>query len=194
MDAAVDLQLVVVDDGHEAPELLMGGEHGRLPHLTLLALAIAEHREDEAVLAGQAQAGRKARGHGKSLAERASGHLHAGQQVGIGMPLQARAELAQGVQLVDREEAGVGQRRIERRRRMPLGQDEPVAAGLVRVGRVVVHDAAEVQRREDIGAGERPARVPAARFRDHGQNILANVGGLRLQGGSIHKLPFPVRC
>ena len=26
------------------------------------------------------------------------------------------------------------------------------------------------------------------------QNILANVGGLRLQGGSIHKLPFPVRC
>lgn len=92
---------------------------------------------------GQAQAGRKARGHGKSLAERASGHLHAGQQVGIGMPLQARAELAQGVQLVDREEAGVGQRRIERRRRMPLGQDEPVAAGLVRVGRVVVHDAAK---------------------------------------------------
>ena len=109
------------------------------------------------------------------------------------MPLQARAELAQGAQLVDREEAGVGQRRIERRRRVPLGQDEPVAADLRGIIRVVVHDTAEVQRRKNVGAGERPARVPAARFRDHGQDILADVGGLRLQGGSIHKLPFPVR-
>ena len=112
------------------PRLLMGGEHGRLPHLALLALAVAEHREDEAVLAGQAQAGRQARGHGKPLAERAGGHLHAGQQVASrDAPAGACPSLRSVVQLLGREVAGVGERRVERRRRMPLGQDEPVAAG-----------------------------------------------------------------
>ena len=67
------------------------------------------------------------------------------------MALQARAQLAQGRKLFAREVACLCERCVESRRRMAFRQEEPVAAGLLRVCRVVLQHAAEVQRREDVG-------------------------------------------
>lgn len=68
------------------------------------------------------------------------------------MALQARAELAQGAQLLAREITGLRERRVQRRRGMALRQHEAVARIRRGVFGVVLHHAAEVQRGEDIRA------------------------------------------
>ena len=78
---AVDLQMVAVDDGDEVVQVLMGGPHGGLPNLALLALAVAEQAEYALGLARQLQAGGHAGGDGQALAERAGGNLDARAQV-----------------------------------------------------------------------------------------------------------------
>ena len=149
--AAVDLQAVAVHDGGQVVQTAMGSEHGRLPHLTFLALAVAQKREHGAAVPVERQAGGAAGGDGEPLPQRPGGHFHAGQLVGVGMALQARAQLAQGRKLFAREVACLCERCVESRRRMAFRQEEPVAAGLLRVCRVVLQHAAEVQRREDVG-------------------------------------------
>ena len=94
LGGAVDLQPVAVDDGDQVVKLAMGGEHGRLPHLALLALAVAQQREHRLGLAVELEARGGAGGDGEALAERSGGHLDAGDLVGIGMALQAAAQLA----------------------------------------------------------------------------------------------------
>ena len=46
---------------HQAIEPPMGGEHGRLPHLAFFHFAVAEEREDIAILAGELRCERKTR-------------------------------------------------------------------------------------------------------------------------------------
>ena len=46
---AVDLQAVVVDDDAEVVQLVMGGEHARLPDLPLLDLAVTQQGVDPVV-------------------------------------------------------------------------------------------------------------------------------------------------
>ena len=48
-NVAVNLQVVVVDDGNEIVKMVVGGEHGRFPDLPLLDFAVAEQREDAAI-------------------------------------------------------------------------------------------------------------------------------------------------
>ncbi len=81
--APVDLQAVAVDDGHEVVQLAVRREHGGLPHLALLALAVAQQREHRLGGAVQLQAGRGPRRDGQPLSERARGHLHAGHLVRV---------------------------------------------------------------------------------------------------------------
>ena len=46
LSLAVNLQMVVVEDGNEVVELVLRGLHGRLPDLPLLLLAVAHDAED----------------------------------------------------------------------------------------------------------------------------------------------------
>ena len=168
----------------------MGGEHGRLPYLALLAFAVAQQGEHAGVVAVEAQAAGHAGGDGEALAEGAGGHLDARAQLGVGVALQPAAQLAQGHELLAREEPGVSQHGVEGRGRVALGQHEPVAAGHVRVGRVVRHHAAEVQRREHVDAGERAAWMAAARLGYHLHDVGAHRLGALLEFWDVHIRPF----
>ena len=185
---AINLQMVAVDDGHEVVQVLMGGPHGGLPDLALLALAVAEQAEHALGLARQFQAGGHASGDGQALAERAGGNLDARAQVAVGMALQARAQLAQRLELLAREVAGVRERRVQRRRRMALRQDEPVAVLPFRLLRIMIHHAAEIQRGKDVGAGKRSSGMTASRLGDHAHDVDAHIACPLLKLG--HCLSF----
>lgn len=105
------------------------------------------------------------------------------------MALQARAKLAQRGELFTREVAGVSKHGVQRRRCMALRKDEAVAPLPLRVLRVVVHHAAEIQRGEDIGARKRPTGVSASRLRDHAHDVDAHVAMPAAQARSFHR-PF----
>ena len=59
--AAVDLQAVAVHDGGQVVQTAMGSEHGRLPHLAFLALAVAQKREHGAAVPVRAPGRRRSR-------------------------------------------------------------------------------------------------------------------------------------
>ena len=61
------------------------------------------------------------------MPERSAGDLHAGQQVAVGMEAERRVEAADAGQVGGVEEALRGQHRVERRRSVALGQQEPIA-------------------------------------------------------------------
>ena len=185
---AVDLQMVAVDDGHKVVQVLMGGPHGGLPNLALLALAVAEQAEHTLRLARQLQAGGHAGGDGQALAERTGGNLDARAQVAVGMALQARAQLAQRLELLAREIAGMRERCVQRGRRMALRQNEPVAVLPLRLLRIMIHHAAEIQRGEDVGARKRAAGMSASRLGDHAHDVDAHIACPLLKLG--HCLSF----
>ena len=172
---AVDLQAVAVHDGHQVVEVAMRREHGSLPYLPFLAFAVAEQGEHGLRLAVQLETGRGARRDGQALAERARGHLDARHEVRVGMALQARAQLAQREQLLAGEVARLGEHGVQSRSRMALRQDEAVA--LIPIGSlgIMIEHSAEVQRRKDVGARQRPAGMPAARLRDHAHDVGAHL-------------------
>ena len=166
----------------------MGGPHGGLPNLALLALAVAEQAEHTLRLARQLQAGGHAGGDGQALAERTGGNLDARAQVAVGMALQARAQLTQRLELLAREIAGMRERCVQRGRRMALRQNEPVAVPPLRLLRIMIHHAAEIQRGEDVGARKRAAGMSASRLGDHAHDVDAHIACPLLKLG--HCLSF----
>ena len=90
------------------------------------ALAAGGHRHADAV--------------GDALAERAGGHLDAEGVAVLGVARGERAPGAQRLEVGELEAvAGQEQLAVLGQRGVPVGQDEPVAADPVRVGRVVAH-------------------------------------------------------
>jgi len=91
---SVDLKPVVVNDGDEIAELLVGGEHSSLPHLPLLDLTISEQAEHRAVVddvfgvIATAQASRKTGGNREALPQGPGRNLDSRRLLAVGMPLQ----------------------------------------------------------------------------------------------------------
>ena len=104
------------------------------------------------------------------------------------MALQARTQLAQRLELLAREVAGMRERRVQRGRRMALRQDEPVAILPLRLLRIMFHHAAEIQRGEDVGARKRAAGMSASRLGDHAHDVDAHIACPLLKLG--HCLSF----
>ena len=160
--APVDLQTVVVHEGAEVIQLVVACRHGGFPDHAFLEFAVAQQRVDPARirvrLAGQRHADRR----GYALTERAGGHLHAGEKFLAGVALQAAAQSAQGHEVFFREESAFRQAGVQRRRRMPLGEDEAVPALLRGIRRVDVHFT-EVQGGEDIGSRKTAAGMAGSR-------------------------------
>jgi hypothetical protein len=78
---------------------------------------------------------------------------------------------AVGVELLDGEEPALGERRVQRRRRVALAEDEVVAVRPARlVGPHPQHLA--VQRDEDVHSGQRTTDVCADRARAHREDVL----------------------
>ena len=74
-----------------------------------------------------------------------------------------RMNTAQREQVLALQEAGLGPRGVQERRRMPFRQHETVVVGMLRIARVVAHLGKE-QRRDDVGRRAARAGVAAARL------------------------------
>ncbi len=173
---AVDRDLVVVVEDLEAAELEVAGQGAGLVGDPLHHLAVAhdhpgpvvEHGKPLAVeaLGAHALGDRHADGVGDPLAERAGGHLDAAGQLVLGVPGGLGAELAEVLQLLDRQVvAGEMEQRVEQGRGVAAGEDEAVAVRPVGVFRVVAQEA----RPEKVGERrlpERRAGVPRLRGLD----------------------------
>ena len=73
-----------------------------------------------------------------------------GVQAGVGVPLEAAAELAQGGQLLPGEITQAGQDGIERRGAVALGEDEAVPVGPAEIAGPGAHLGKE-QGHQDVG-------------------------------------------
>ena len=103
----------------------------------------------------------------------------------LGWPFERAADLPQGHDLVVREVAGLRQRRVEHRRRMPLGEDEPVAVRPVGVLGVVPQEPAEIERRHDLDGRQRAAGMPRAGLGRHPQDVFPDRLGTGQQGVKV---------
>ena len=126
--------------------------------------------------------------HAQPLAERTAGDTYAGQAlVRGGMPLQARVELAEGLQLFQWEVAVARQHAVEHRTDVAVAEEEEVLADAVHgeIFRIMAH-LVEVQCDEEVRATERTAGVAALAAVYHAHNVAAHLAGdgLELFDGS----------
>ena len=169
---------------------MVGRGHRRFPGGALVEFAVAHHVDDAGGVALEPQAQGHADGEAEAVAQGAAGDFHAGgvgahpghRQPGVVGPV--------GVQLLDREDAGLGQRGVLGDRVVAHGQQHPVPALPVRVlgavgGQVLVDHG------EDVGEAEALADVALALHLAHVQDVVPDaVGG----GGQVGHPGAPVNC
>jgi hypothetical protein len=181
---AVGLQVVVVDDRRQVRQLVVCRRHRPLPTLPLLAVAVGHQGEDLGSLrqAVETEGETNAHAHREALAERPGRDLNPGCARHVRMALQVRADLAQPHQVVGGEVAVLGERRIQDRRGVALGEDEAVALGPARVPGIVAEDPV-VEGGDDVGRRERAVQVPCLRDRNHADTVHAEHGRIALELG-----------
>ena len=168
---------VDVDDHHEVAQPLHAGVLNGLPDRALRHLGVTAQRPHAVRQAVELpRAERDPGGDRHPLCQRAGGDVHPGQRRG-GMALEPRAELAEREQLLVGDRTGSGEHGVEERRGVPLGEDQVVVVGVLRVliGVVQVtrhkhshqvrgrHRRGRVTRRR---GGGRPNRVDAQALRE----------------------------
>jgi len=179
--AAINLQAVDVGDDAQVVQLVVGGEHSRLPDLALGQLAVAQQGVYVRVFAQELGALGHAGGGGQTLAQGAGGHIHAGDGVHVGVALQGGVDVAQGGQRIHGEIAPVGQRGIQAGGGVALGENEAVPllpAGVLRVDPHLF----EIEVGEHVGGGQAAAGMAGLRAVGAGQDALPDADGGQLQG------------
>ena len=119
----------------------------------------------------------------EAVAERAADHLDAGRGVER-RHLQPAVVGAVGDELVDRDDAGLGQRRPQRDRIVSGRQQEAVALGPAEVVGVVAQ-LVEVERRQHVGDAEALADIALPLAARHGQHVAAKVRRLAFERADI---------
>src|SRR5918997_803667 len=149
---ALDRDVVVVVEADELAETEVAGERGGLAGDALLHVAVRGDEVGEVAdggVVGPVEAGREhalaereADRGGDPLAERAGRRLDARDVAVLRVAGTRRAELAELLDLVERDVvAGEVERRVEQHRRVAAGEDEAVAPRPVRRLRGMAHDA-----------------------------------------------------
>ena len=173
----LDRDEVVVVEHDQVAQFLVRGQRGDLVADALLDVAVGGEGVDEVierrgarrgvgVVEAALAAGRHRHAHrvAEALAERARRGLHARGQAVLRMAGGEAAPRAVSLEVVEREAvARQVQLDVERQRRVPAGEHEPVPARPLRVGRVVPEHVLE----EDVGGGcqaHRRARVTGTRL------------------------------
>ena len=98
----VVLDGVPVYDGRQRVELVVGRRHGSLPHLALVALAVAQQHVGACRPAIHPRRECGANPERQALSQRTAGHLHA-RSLDMGMALKPAVDLAEGEQLFFRD-------------------------------------------------------------------------------------------
>ena len=117
---AVQLDAIVIDDGHQVVDVLVAAEHGRFPDLPFLDLAVAENDVAFAKDVHPAWPPAPCRSRWRALAERTGGSLERRDEAHIRMALINGAELPQRVQLILGRVTTFGHHAVEHRRRVAL--------------------------------------------------------------------------
>ena len=190
----LDRDLIRVVDHDEVAELLMPREGGRLAGDALLKVAVRGDDEDAViertlpgsgirieqsalVACGVGEADRR----GQTLTERPGGDLHAVGVTVLGVPRRLGSPRAQRLEVVELEpEAPEVELDVLSERRVTRRQDEPVPAGPVHVGGIVVHHPLVEQVRGG-GKAHRRAGVAVAHLLDRVR---------RQHASGIHRAPI----
>ena len=169
VDVAVDRDVVVVVEGDELAQAPGAGERAGFVRDAFHQAAVAQEHIGVVIddfmpgaveLGGEDLLGqRHAHGVGDALAERAGGGLDAGGVAVFGVAGGLAVELAEALQLGDRQVvAGQVQQRVDQHRAVAIGEHEAVAVGPLGVGRVVAQ-VMTPQHLGDLGHAHRRARV-----------------------------------
>ena len=180
VDPAVDLDAVAVHDGHQVLQVVVVGGHGGLPDHALLDLAVAQHDIGHVVLVVELARQGHTHAHGQAVAQGAGGHVDAGHLVHVRVALENGVILTQGVEDGRVKVAPAGQRRVQHRAGVPLGEDEPVPVLPLGVLGVDVQHV-EVQGGDHLHRGQRAAGMSGLGRVDHGDDVVADLHGLLLQ-------------
>ncbi len=130
------LELVVVDDGDQIGQPVVGREHGRLPHAALVALAVAEQHVGAPRLVGVPGPPGQPGADRQAVAERAGGQLDAGDADVADVPGEERAVAVVLGQQRRVEEAALGEHGVQGGAGVALAHDEAVPVRPVRALRV----------------------------------------------------------
>ena len=116
-----------------------------------------------------------------ALTQTAGGHIHARHAVHVRVALQIAADLAQGLEVLHREEAALSQRCVQAGGCVALGEHQTVPIRSLRILRIDVHlHEIEVgQHFRDIQTAARMAALGAVSALDHAH---ADVAGVFCQG------------
>ena len=194
IDAAIDGDLIIVEEADQLPELLMTSEGGRFMGDALHEAAIASDEPGVVIdrglpLAIEARGevclgDRHPDGVGDALAEWAGGRLDAWGVPDLGVSRCLAPPLTEGFELIEGEIVATQMKRgVEQHRRVPRGEHHAVAIGPVRIRGVVSH-MTRVERVGERGEGHRGPRVAGfgLLYRIHGEGA-DRVDGELLQGG-----------
>src|SRR3954454_4711496 len=174
------LELVEIDDRDEVVEAIAAGNECRFPDDPLLALAVAEHHPRPFIRAAQAAPHGDADRAGEADAEGTARHVESGQAGHVGMALESGVQPPERLQLLEREVAAEGHRRVQGLAGVALRMDvaiAPVPAWLV--GSDV--QLREVQGDQQVGRGERPAGMTSLRPRHRPDGLDADASGERAE-------------
>ena len=180
--AAVDLNEVAIDDRGEVVEFELCAGHHRLPMQSALMLGIRRDDPDVKIFAVHLRAKRHSGALRETFAERTRGRLDRRKRNAFGMALKPRSELPQRQQLLDRKVSEVRHRRVANRRDVAAREQQPIAIGPLRIGRIVPHQV-PVERGKDVGHIERAGRMAGTGRKQRADDALAHVVGLELQLG-----------
>jgi hypothetical protein len=175
-DIAVDGDAVVVPEGDQLVQAEAAGQRTGFVRDTFHQAAVAEEHPGAVVDDGEAVAveavgqhllgQRHAHRVGEALAQRPGGGFHTRRFTGLRMPGGLRVQLAEALQLFDRQRvAGEVQQGVLQHRTVTVGEHEAVAVGPLRVGRVVGEEIVP-QHFGDVGHAHRHARMAGLRRLD----------------------------
>ena len=170
-------QAVDVEDPHQVVQLIVGRQLQGLPLGAFRHFAVPqEHISHIGQLIQVLGVQGLAHADGQALAQGAGGRLAVGKGRG-GVAFQGAAEMAVGHELRGREPSRRGPQGIEQGRGVPLGEDQPVVVGVLRVVQVVAEEAAEKEAGHQLHPRQGRSGVAGAGLGGHGENIVAHPGG-----------------
>lgn len=182
--------LVVVDDRHDAVEIVRGGVHDGFPVRAFLHFTIAQHAVDARGNSLVAVGVGKADAPAQAMAKRPRRHLDAAHVVAVGVRAEAVADAVVVVQqLVPGVQAQVAENAVEQYAVMPLAEHEHIALRIFQIVRIEAK-VLVVQRYRNVGGRQWSAKMDVAGMAGTAAQMLADFTSLVDQFGNVFQVDF----